>query len=93
MCFLTLTVVIFYTLINRLTFWLPFLALEFMDWQSVDLVTRHTELRNPLEKSPFYVLIETAGSNGVHDEEVCVMCLCLIFYAQLLNVIEIKWIS
>ena len=41
-----------------------------MDWQSVDLVTRHTELNNPLEKSPFYVLIETAGSNGVHDEEV-----------------------
>lgn len=46
------------------------LALEFMDWQSVDLVTRHTELSNPLEKSPFYVLIETAGSNGHHDEEV-----------------------
>ena len=46
-----------------------------MDWQSVDLVTRHTELSNPLEKSPFYVLIETAGSNGVHDEEVSVMCL------------------
>lgn len=41
-----------------------------MDWQSVDLVTRHTELKNPLERSPFYVLIETAGSNGVHDEEV-----------------------
>ncbi|XP_065903226.1 D-2-hydroxyglutarate dehydrogenase, mitochondrial-like [Dysidea avara] len=44
-------------------------ALEFMDWQSVDLVTKHTELRNPLERSPFYVLIETAGSNNRHDEE------------------------
>ena len=49
-------------------------ALEFMDWQSVDLVTKHTELRNPLERSPFYVLIETAGSNNRHDEEVSYHC-------------------
>lgn len=50
-------------------------ALEFLDWQSVDLVTKHTELTNPLGRSPFYVLIETAGSNNRHDEEVSCICL------------------
>ena len=54
------------------------LALEFLDWQSVDLVTRHTELSNPLGISPFYMLIETAGSNGVHDEEV--RCRSVLLY-------------
>ena len=54
------------------------LALEFMDWQSVDLVTRHTELSNPLKRSPFYVLIETAGSYGAHDEEVSWIHICIL---------------
>lgn len=59
-------------------FALNVLALEFLDWQSVDLVTRHTELSNPLGISPFYMIIETAGSNGVHDEEV--RCRYILLY-------------
>lgn len=61
-----------------------------MDWQSVDLVTRQTELSNPLEKAPFYVLMETAGSNGIHDEEVShlyvyTLCICTYWMLQKLN--------
>jgi len=51
-----------------------------MDWQSVDLVTKHTELSNPLKRSPFYVLIETAGSNNRHDEEVGYHCTYNVWY-------------
>jgi len=64
-----------------------------MDWQSVDLVTRHTELANPLEKSPFYVLIETAGSNGRHDEEVSCTPELYSVINYVMDVIEIEWIS
>ena len=57
-----------------------YVALEFMDWQSVDLVTKHMELSNPLKRSPFYVLIETAGSNNRHDEEVSYHFTCSVWY-------------
>ncbi|RKO90558.1 hypothetical protein BDK51DRAFT_16088 [Blyttiomyces helicus] len=45
-------------------------AFEFFDRTCMDLVKRHLPIREPLEtKSPFYVLIETSGSNKDHDDE------------------------
>nr|CAD7394669.1 unnamed protein product [Timema cristinae] len=42
---------------------------EMMDAQSLDACTSNLKLRNPIRDFPFYMLIETAGSNGKHDEE------------------------
>ena len=45
-------------------------AFEFWDRASMKLVKAHLDVRDPLsEQTPFYVLIETAGSNKDHDEE------------------------
>ncbi|KAM6442670.1 D-2-hydroxyglutarate dehydrogenase, mitochondrial isoform 2-T2 [Liasis olivaceus] len=44
-------------------------AYEFMDNECMKLVERHLKLTNPVAESPFYVLIETSGSNSTHDEE------------------------
>ncbi|KAJ1344262.1 hypothetical protein BSLG_001402 [Batrachochytrium salamandrivorans] len=46
-------------------------AFEFFDHQCVSLVTKHiAAARIPFESTtPFYVLIETSGSNGDHDNE------------------------
>nr|XP_020642070.1 D-2-hydroxyglutarate dehydrogenase, mitochondrial [Pogona vitticeps]XP_020642071.1 D-2-hydroxyglutarate dehydrogenase, mitochondrial [Pogona vitticeps] len=44
-------------------------AYEFMDNECMQLVERHLNLTNPVAESPFYVLIETSGSNSAHDEE------------------------
>ncbi|KAK9386325.1 hypothetical protein V1515DRAFT_605164 [Lipomyces mesembrius] len=45
-------------------------AFEFMDTASQEQVARFSELRRPLdEPHNFYVLVETSGSNRVHDEE------------------------
>ncbi|XP_054839162.1 D-2-hydroxyglutarate dehydrogenase, mitochondrial [Eublepharis macularius] len=44
-------------------------AYEFMDNECMELVKRHLNLVNPVAESPFYVLIETSGSNSAHDEE------------------------
>jgi len=46
-------------------------AFEFMDRNAVELATSLlSHVRDPFPKSfPFYVLIETAGSNEKHDEE------------------------
>eukprot|EP00051_Salpingoeca_urceolata_P017090 m.230242 g.230242 ORF g.230242 m.230242 type:complete len:606 (-) comp18858_c1_seq2:3244-5061(-) len=45
-------------------------AFEFLDTQSMDVVRNNLDLRNPLEADhPFYVLIETHGSNEEHDQE------------------------
>jgi len=46
-------------------------ATELMDSETMDLVVTQLELVNPLNKSPFYVLIETSGSNEEHDKKVC----------------------
>lgn len=46
-------------------------AFECMDDLSQDLVEKHTQLMRPLAKEyPFYVLIETSGSNKEHDNQV-----------------------
>ncbi|XP_068020044.1 D-2-hydroxyglutarate dehydrogenase, mitochondrial [Melanerpes formicivorus] len=44
-------------------------AYEFMDEKCMELVERYLKLSNPVTGSPFYVLIETSGSNSTHDEE------------------------
>ncbi|XP_022090093.1 D-2-hydroxyglutarate dehydrogenase, mitochondrial-like [Acanthaster planci] len=45
-------------------------AFEFMDQTTLSYVTKYLGLRNPLNREyPFYILIETSGSNGSHDEE------------------------
>ncbi|XP_072724412.1 D-2-hydroxyglutarate dehydrogenase, mitochondrial isoform X3 [Ciconia boyciana] len=44
-------------------------ACEFMDEKCMELVERHVKLSSPVTGSPFYVLIETSGSNSTHDEE------------------------
>ncbi|KAJ8929674.1 hypothetical protein NQ314_017601 [Rhamnusium bicolor] len=42
---------------------------EFIDERSLDLVTSRLKLKSPLAVHPFYMLIETHGSNNDHDEE------------------------
>lgn len=47
-------------------------AFEFLDRNSLDLVLKHREAsRDPLPntEAPFYVLLETSGSNETHDRE------------------------
>lgn len=47
-------------------------AAEFLDMESLNLsLTYLPNVRNPLpeDKQPFYVLIETAGSNESHDND------------------------
>lgn len=42
---------------------------EMIDALSMDLVISHLKLKCPLSEYPFYMLIETNGSNQNHDEE------------------------
>uniref|UniRef100_A0A8D1REW4 D-2-hydroxyglutarate dehydrogenase, mitochondrial n=1 Tax=Sus scrofa TaxID=9823 RepID=A0A8D1REW4_PIG len=44
-------------------------AFEFMDAECLQLVGRRLHLTNPVQESPFYVLIETSGSGADHDAE------------------------
>ncbi|XP_035891720.1 D-2-hydroxyglutarate dehydrogenase, mitochondrial [Anopheles stephensi] len=42
---------------------------EMIDAPSLDSCTRFFGLQSPIEKYPFYMLIETSGSDAGHDEE------------------------
>ncbi|XP_021937077.1 D-2-hydroxyglutarate dehydrogenase, mitochondrial isoform X3 [Zootermopsis nevadensis] len=42
---------------------------EMMDLLSLDAATSNLKLQRPIGEFPFYMLIETSGSNGTHDEE------------------------
>lgn len=45
-------------------------AFELMDLNSQHLAKEHLKATHPLDdEHPFYVLIETSGSNGTHDQE------------------------
>ncbi|XP_062902307.1 D-2-hydroxyglutarate dehydrogenase, mitochondrial-like isoform X1 [Mobula hypostoma] len=44
-------------------------AFEFMDYGCREIVYEHLKLTNPLREAPFYILIETSGSNNNHDQE------------------------
>ncbi|KAG7163479.1 D-2-hydroxyglutarate dehydrogenase, mitochondrial-like isoform X2 [Homarus americanus] len=42
---------------------------EFIDQSSIECVEKNLKLKAPIGAHPFYMLIETSGSNGIHDEE------------------------
>ncbi|XP_065351405.1 D-2-hydroxyglutarate dehydrogenase, mitochondrial isoform X1 [Cloeon dipterum] len=42
---------------------------ELMDLECADAVVQNMKLKLPLERMPFYMLLETSGSNAAHDEE------------------------
>lgn len=42
---------------------------EYIDAQSMSCVTKNLNLKCPIGQHPFYMLIETSGSNGDHDGE------------------------
>ncbi|XP_030631201.1 D-2-hydroxyglutarate dehydrogenase, mitochondrial [Chanos chanos] len=44
-------------------------AFEFLDAACMNLLVKHLKLSNPITESPFYIVIETAGSDAAHDEE------------------------
>ena len=44
-------------------------AFEFIDAASMEMIQENLHLTNPISPAPFYVLIETGGSNKDHDEE------------------------
>lgn len=44
-------------------------AFEFQDDVSMQLLEAFLGLSNPISRWPFYVLVETSGSNSYHDEE------------------------
>uniref|UniRef100_A0A8D2CVS2 D-2-hydroxyglutarate dehydrogenase, mitochondrial n=1 Tax=Sciurus vulgaris TaxID=55149 RepID=A0A8D2CVS2_SCIVU len=44
-------------------------AFEFMDAGCMQLVQQHLRLDNPVQESPFYLLVETSGSSTEHDTE------------------------
>lgn len=43
-------------------------AFEFMDDLTMNVSTRHLKTTCPIKSAPFYVLVETSGSNSEHDE-------------------------
>lgn len=44
-------------------------ALEVMDAATVEMVSEYTDLYSPIGEYPFYLLIETSGSDEKHDYE------------------------
>ncbi|XP_028293373.1 D-2-hydroxyglutarate dehydrogenase, mitochondrial [Gouania willdenowi] len=44
-------------------------AFEFLDSECMDLLKTHLELTNPISECPFYIVIETSGSDATHDAE------------------------
>ncbi|KAM6152205.1 D-2-hydroxyglutarate dehydrogenase, mitochondrial isoform 2-T2 [Erethizon dorsatum] len=44
-------------------------AFEFMDAECMQLARQHLHLTRPVRESPFYILVETSGSNADHDVE------------------------
>ena len=47
-----------------------FSAFEFMDNHAMAAVLENLGYTNPIGEHPFYVLVETSGSNDIHDAEV-----------------------
>ncbi|XP_002732875.2 D-2-hydroxyglutarate dehydrogenase, mitochondrial-like [Saccoglossus kowalevskii] len=44
-------------------------AYEFLDHECMKINVKYLNMTNPLSDYPFYVLVETSGSNAAHDEE------------------------
>ncbi|KAL3861470.1 hypothetical protein ACJMK2_007504 [Sinanodonta woodiana] len=60
-------------------------AFEFMDAASMDVIQKNLKMHNPIADFPFYILIETSGSNGNHDEEKLNKFLETMLSTQLVN--------
>ena len=45
-------------------------ACEFLEHECLELVIKNMGAEQPISQLPFYMLIETSGSNQEHDEEV-----------------------
>jgi len=60
-------------------------AFEFIDAEAMSSVTAHLKVSNPISSSPFYVLIETSGSNAAHDEHKLQMFLDAVMSSGLVN--------
>lgn len=44
-------------------------AYEFLDSECMQLLKKHLKLPNPITESPFYIVIETSGSDPEHDSQ------------------------
>ncbi|KAJ3633747.1 hypothetical protein MTP99_010676 [Tenebrio molitor] len=44
-------------------------SFEMIDEQSIRAVIGHLKVKSPISEYPFYVLVETQGSNDAHDQE------------------------
>ncbi|KAK9869548.1 hypothetical protein WA026_003302 [Henosepilachna vigintioctopunctata] len=44
-------------------------AIEVMDHKTMEMVEQHTPMSSPIGHYPFYLIIETSGSDEVHDQE------------------------
>lgn len=44
-------------------------AVEVMDTPTMKMMTEHCNLKSPIGEYPFYLIIETSGSNETHDME------------------------
>ena len=58
--------------------------MEFFDHSCCELVMKYFDQRNPLKPSPFYVLVETTGSNEEHDKEVSEQNTLYVYGCQVL---------
>ena len=66
-------------------------AFEFFDQQALDLTLKHLEgVRNPLPdtQTPFYLVVETSGSNEEHDNEK--LQVRLIIFLHVINCNSIR---
>jgi len=48
-------------------------AFEFMDAESMNVITDNIKLSNPISSHPFYILIETSGTWYVLDRQVFIV--------------------
>lgn len=44
-------------------------ACEYIDDESIKCCKENLKLKPPIDPYPYYMMIETAGSNSTHDEE------------------------
>ncbi|XP_064212864.1 D-2-hydroxyglutarate dehydrogenase, mitochondrial isoform X1 [Tribolium castaneum] len=44
-------------------------SFEMIDEQSINAVIDHLKVKSPISQHPFYILVETQGSNDGHDQE------------------------
>lgn len=44
-------------------------SFEMLDEQSINAVIDHLKVKSPIKKFPFYIVIETQGSDDTHDQE------------------------